>query len=286
MGNHITIYNSCRQFWFITLIINAFFSSPSYAQEQILLAYQRPLAFNGLYQFTYNAIPFGKLAVTIDHQSEHYKVMSDVTTTGLVKLIVPHQSHTQVEGTGANFIFSDVIYESRYQTRKKKKYVKMVYKDGLPVETKIPPDNPLTRPPVSNEDKQDAADPLSFILRIRESIHDAYLHGQEHFQLKFYDGRRLTLIKVSMEGTKTIRYQGKKQQAIRVGLTRELIAGFTEKERGKYSKDEPVIYVHFSNDGRLIPLEFQTYLWFGSLRAKLIKECTDSGTCLFRKTDK
>lgn len=286
MGTHITIYNTCQRICSIALILFAFSSSSYAEQEHVVLAYQRPLTFDGLYEFTYNAIPFGKLAVSIDHQNNHYSITSDVATTGLLKLFVPHKSHTTVQGTGSDFVFSDVTYESRYQTRKKKKYVKMVFEDGLPTETKIPPDNPLKRPTVSDDDKRGSADPLTFILRIREAVKDAYVSGAKKFQLKYYDGKRLTLIKVSMEGIRTIRYQGKKQQAIRVGLSRELIAGHTEKERKRYSKDEPIIYVHFSNDGRLIPIELQAYVWFGSLRATLVEECNSETSCLFTKTTK
>jgi hypothetical protein len=277
--------------WHILLLCIAFIGNGARADDRRVsndtstdkppLAYVPAVHFNGLYEFTCNGIPFGKLGISIDHTIDQYAISSDIATTGLLKIFVPHKSHTTVIAEGADFHFPDAVYESRYQTRKKKKSVKMVYTNGLPLETKIPPDNPAKRPPPSKAQKQGAPDPLTFILRHRHMLADAYNNGNARFDLKYYDGSRLTLLTSAIEGWHPIRYNGAPQNTLRIALSRTLIAGFSQSEREDYSTDEPRIYVYFSNDGRLLPLMFEVHVWFGTLRAELIRECDVSSECLF-----
>lgn len=256
------------------------FSAPATWAAAGASAFNPAITFNGYYEFKCNGVRFGKMGIALEQTPSRYSITSDITTTGLLKIFVPHKSHTSVQGRGEHFSYTDITYESRYQTRNKKKYVKMIYTDGMPHETLEPPDNPAKRPPPPPGDKRGAADPLSLILRMRAMLHDALEENNRAFQLKYYDGRRLTLIKVAIEGRQAIAYDRQQFDTIRVALRRELLGGFSQSEIEKYSPDEPVVYAYFTDDSRLMPILLETHVWFGQLTAELVRECATGESCL------
>src|SRR5436853_556802 len=129
---------------------------PAFAQEL------PPLNLKALYEFRFGGMMFGRLGVESEQTAEHYTMTLDIASSGLLKLFTQHSSHTTVDANGAHFFYPDVIYDTHYQTKKKKKAVNLVYKGGvLAKETLIPPENPEKRPPVPMELKKDAVNPLS-----------------------------------------------------------------------------------------------------------------------------
>ena len=266
----------------LTLVNCYSISFPLYADDSPPLAsLDKNVNFKGYYEFYYGGLRFGKMGIELEQAPASYAISSDIATTGLVKFLVPHQSHTTVDGRGKDFRYSNVAYESNYQTRNKKKYVKMDYANGVPTETLVPPENPKKRPPVPLAYKKDSADPLSFLLQTRQVLHDTLEAGGKEFAIKYYDGRRLTLVKMAIEGHKTIAYGTSQVDTIRISMRRQLLAGHTPSEIEDFSPKEPVIYAHFSNDSRFMPLQLEVKPWYGTLTAELVKECRTGESCLF-----
>jgi len=240
-----------------------------------------PFTFHGLYEVNLGNIRFAKMGLEIEQQSDYYKVKGDIKVTGIVKMFTQHSSHTTVDGSGDNFNYPARAYETRYRTKKKHKYVKLIYESNT-VKTEVlePPENPAKRPVVPNTLKKNSYDPLSFILKMRMEIISALKSNKKDFSLNVYDGRRLTKANFNIIGRKAIRLDGKKTDVVIATVKRELTAGFTESEREDYSAYEPVITIYFSDDARFIPLKFETSFWLGTLSATLIKECRTGESCL------
>ncbi len=277
MGMFLSRYNSCRAL-FTALFLLHFPADGAMAAAPE--TFDPALRLHGYYEFSCGAVRFGKMGIELDQTAKAYDITSDIATTGVLKFFVPHKSHTTVSGSGNKFSYPDSVYESNYQTRNKKKYVKMVVERGVVHETLVPPETPDKRPPVAAKDKEGASDPLTFILRMRSALHDAEIQGKKDFELKYYDGRRLTLIKNSIEGKEDIVYNESLRPVVRVAMRRELLAGFTKSEIDDYSPSEPTIYAYFSDDSRLIPLRLQVGVWYGTLSANLVKECRTGESCL------
>jgi hypothetical protein len=239
-----------------------------------------PLQLKGLYELSYAGMRVGNMGIEIDQTPEHYAITSDIATSGLAKMFVKHNSHTTVGGSGHDFIYPHIEYETHYQTRNKKKYVKMIYKDGAVEETLIPPDNRKTRPAVAPELKKDSSDPLSLILRIRQGLFEARASKKDAFIIKAYDGRRLTQVAFTIAGTRTITYKNKPLSVIAVDSRRTLLGGFTASELADYSPKEPTLHSYFTDDERLLPIRLETSLWIGTLSATLAKECRTGESCL------
>lgn len=241
-----------------------------------------PLDFKGLYEFEFAGMPFGRVGVEAEQSDSHYAITVDVMSTGVLRLFAPHSSHTTVDAAGAGFAYPNITYDTHYQTKKKKRSVKLVYKDGKIIEEDVqPPDNRDKRPAVPQEMKEKAYDLLSLNLAMRERIAGALASGDPHFSLTVYDGRRLTQMDATVAGRRTIHYAGnRKYPVVTLAVRRKLLAGFTASEIADYDPKEPTLWIHFSDNERLVPVVLEIGFFFGKIKGALVKECRTGESCL------
>jgi hypothetical protein len=259
----------------ILLIAPFFLVQHLRAQETVI-----PIAFKGIYEFGMLGITFGRMGVEAEQRAAQYTIASDVELSGIAKLFAQHKSHTEVKGSGTDFKYSDINYETRYQVKKKNKHVKLVSKAGVLIEEVVEPFNPR-RPKVSPELKNKAFDPLSFLLFMRERLAAALAAKAGEFSMMLFDGRNVTQIDVEIEKEpKPLNYKGRKVPVIEISLRRKPIAGFTESELKEFDPKEPALYMYVSKDERLVPLVVKTKIWLGTLTGTLVKECGASESCL------
>ncbi|MDE3038037.1 MAG: DUF3108 domain-containing protein [Pseudomonadota bacterium] len=290
-----------KHYFFNTLVL-MLLSCPALAGEA-----GSPINFKGIYICTFSGIPIGKMGIDIEQTPGHYAVAADITTSGLLRLFVKHQSHSTTEASGEHFIYPAIEYETHYQTRGKKHYIRLVRKNGRVQETQIPPENHVTRPAVPAAILKNAVDPLSLIIEAREKLQEALTapstpvgegrgegassirdprpltpshRGREEFFINVYDGNRLSEADFIILGKKIIFYGTGKLPVIAVAARRKPLAGFTRKELAGFGPDDPTLYIYFSDDAKLMPLKLQMALPFGLLTATLAKECLNGESCL------
>ncbi len=269
MGMRKTVYNSFG----IIIMLMGLGLSPVAAQDP------PPLVFKGIYEFAFDTIRIGQMGIEIEETPTTYAITSDIVTSGLLKLIVKHSSHTTVDAS-AGEPHPLITYESNYQTRNKKKYVKMVYENGQVTETIEPPEPPGKRPPVPAALKNNAFDPLSFALAIRRSVLEARAQGKKTYKLNVYDGRRLTEASFYLKQNRSITYRGQPLQVTQVQVRRRLVAGFTQSELAKVDPDEPAVQMYVPLTGNGMPVRLEVRFLFGMLSATLVKECRTGESCL------
>jgi hypothetical protein len=270
----------CKIWHKITILcVSLWLTLPSFVQAQE--SFTPAIEFKGQYIFAYDGIGFGKMGIEASQTARHYAITSDVASTGIINLFTTHTSHTTVEGIGKDFNYPAIVYETHYQTKKKPRYVKIVHAGGIITEeTALPPDAPQKRPPVPAGLKKDATDPLSFLLTMRQALHEAQTAGHTCFQITLYDGRRLTGVDFTIIGKKPIRYQGKNITALEIDARRKQLAGFTQSETDSFDPKEATLRIYFSDDDRLVPILLQANVFFGTLSATLTKECGGAENCL------
>lgn len=229
-----------------------------------------PLDISGTYLFSMAGVPFGSMDFSATQNANNYDASADIHTTGLVRVFVQHDSHTTSKGAGANFTYPDSTYESDYQTRKKKKYVKMVRKHNkIAEETITPPDDRNVRPAVEEALKNEAFNPLAYALELRGKMAQCIAANCESFNFNFFDGRRLTQGTFTPQGTKVIRIGGQKYPTYYVIAKRKPLAGFTAKELKGIPADEPPLAIYFSQDEKLLPVKLDYPMAFGTASAVL-----------------
>jgi len=225
-------------------------------------------------------ITFGHMGVEAEQSAGHYAIVSDIELSGIAKLFTQHKSHTESKGSGANFKYTNIDYETHYQIKKKKKHVKLVYKDGVLIDEVMEPLNPR-RPKVPLELRSKAFDPLSFLLHLREQLATALAAKAEEFNMTLFDGRNLMQIDVKIEkNPHMLNYKGRKAPTVAISVRRKPIAGYTESELKEFDPDEAALYMYFSKDERLVPIVVKTKIWLGTLTGTLVKECSAGESCL------
>ncbi len=242
--------------------------------------YKEAFELKGYYEFTFAGLAFGKMGIDATQSAKDYAIATDIKSTGLINMFVRHTSHTTVSGAGANFVYPTIDYETHYTTRKKKRYVRLAYREGnLSEEQTIPFDTHGKRPIVPAEMKRDALDPLSFLLHMREELHKTMSEGKTAYSMNVYDGRRLNQADFTILGKQSLDYNGKNTPVIAVDVKRTALAGFTESEMDDLRGGEPNLRMYFSDDARLIPLRLEVKM-FGTMAATLVSECATGESCL------
>ena len=240
-------------------------------------------AFNlkGIYECTFSGVPIGKMGVEIEQTPQHYAITGDIISTGILKMFVNHTSHTSADGSGHNFTYSAINYETHYQTKKKRKSAQMKYQNGVVTQEQVtPPDNRATRPAVPAALKKGSTDPLSLSLRMREALFAARQQHKQNFSLTMYDGRRLTQLDFAIIGPQSVTYNHERVPVITVDVRRKALAGFTDSELGDLNPHEPPLHVYFKDDATLLPLRLELQLFLGTLSASLVKQCLPGESCL------
>lgn len=241
----------------------------------------KPLTIRAQYTFDFSGIIFGRMGVVATETATSYHAIADVTSAGIVRVFVKHESHTTVEGDGEDFTYDDAEYESRYRTRDKKKYVHMRFADGTVASEEVqPPDNRQKRPAVPEALKKGALDPLSFALRMRQGLHAALLNNESDVRYAVYDGRRLTSVHLKILGATQIPYRNQDIPVYEVQATRELTAGYSDSEREDVTENEPPLHMYFTRDAAFIPVALEVKLLLGTLRATLTHDCAPEEPCL------
>lgn len=229
-----------------------------------------PLNFTGHYDFAFSGIPFGAIDINFKQDAQSYDAESNVRTVGIVKIFANHQSKTTSRGTGSNFAYGNTSYETNYSTNKKKKYVKLVRKDGVLTEEKVLPLSE-TREVVTEapqELKNAAYDPLNITAGIRAGLAQAVAGGPKSFVLDYFDGKRLSRATIVYQGEERIKIKNQEHPVYVVSASRKPLGGFTKKELSRMQDGEPPLRIYFSKD-QLVPLRLELKMALGTAAATL-----------------
>ncbi|NBO19173.1 MAG: DUF3108 domain-containing protein [Proteobacteria bacterium] len=261
---------------FLFIIALCATDSHAHAAEALL-----PLKLRAVYNFEYAGIVFGSAGLEMTQDENAFDAVSDVTSSGIARIFVKHDSHSVAKGTGKHYTYSDVDYDSHYQTRSKKKAAHLVWSDGVLAKEELQPAETGKRPPVEAALKNNALDPLRFGLALRQQLFEAMQAGKKNYSLRVFDGRRLTQADFAIKGSATVSYLGQKLPVTRVDVTRTLLEGFTESELQEAAdKKDPPLRMYFTQDERLIPVVLEVPLMLGRVRAVLARECSAGESCL------
>lgn len=255
----------------IPLMLFFLLAYPAWAGDPLI-----PLQFKGTYALSFAGILFGKMNIEVEQEPGYFRMSSDVASTGIVAVFASHSSKTTVTGKGKNFSYTTRSYQTKSQTRKKKRDIALEYRGGKYVMEKVvPPDNRETRKEVPGKLKNDAYDPLSVIVEIRKRIIELRRTGKDvgsiDFPIKLYDGRRLTQADVSVHETQQVSVGAASVPVLHVSVKRKPVAGFTDKELKQYDPNEPPLNLYFSEDETFLPIALSIPFTFGAVTATLVK---------------
>lgn len=256
-------------------------ANPCYAIEKQKLSRLSPFTLDALYSFEYAGIAFGKMGVSVTQTADRYSSITDISSSGIARVFVKHDSHSVASGTGNGFDYPERYYESQYRTRKKKKHVRLEYKKHTLTEMFLePPANYTSRAKIADILLNSAFDPLAAIAMLRPRLYEALVSGSDAFSVRVFDGRRLTDGHFKIEALQELYHDGGMVPVYRLLAYRTLLDGYSSKEQKAAQKEATELYLYFTADERLKLIMVEVPLMIGNLRARLTEECNQPGACL------
>ncbi len=249
------------------------------------LAAQEPFNHIARYEFDWNDLPLGRVAIESKETPESYSMHTLIKSRGMVSLFAKHSSDSSVTGKRNAERYFPTLYETNYQTRKKPKHIKIT-SDGeghILQEVDEPADS--DRPKIPEVEKAKAADLLTCIYLIRQGLANAQLvgarvplkNGKPFYDIDMYDGKRISHLSFEVVGKENHRVNWKKRASIHIRASRSPGPGYTPKELGRL-KDEPSMDIYFSDDAKLVPLAMEVH-YLGTIRGQLVQECKTLQEC-------
>ena len=172
-------------------------------------------------------------------------------------------------------------FDSISRLRKKKRSIAINYVDSgtIEQETVTPPDNRHKRPAVENERKIGTFDPHTAVLVAHKQIKDALDSCKKYFTVPIYDARRLSNLNFVMKGRKKLKYNDKVISVVHVTLERDAVAGYTNNEKKRMKKENPVIDLYLEDNHLMLPVKVVANAPIGSATAILERQCYDISSC-------
>jgi hypothetical protein len=198
----------------------------------------------------------------------------------MLNVIAPYSATATAEGGGKTVQASARRFDATSSSKKGTKQIHLVYDENGAVteDSFVPPDPLEKRAPVAPEQKKGSYDPLSYVLAVREKLHEALQQHQTAFDVTIYDGKRLAETHYTIMGKTSLQVGQTATPAIALRGTRTPKAGYTAKELNRM-QGEPPMTAYLSDDAQLVPLLLVVQLPLGNLNASLDQQCNTDGSC-------
>ena len=231
------------------------------------------------YEFSWGGIGFGKIALQADETDATYSARTLIKSKGLASIFVKHTSDTTMDGTKSGATYLPQNYDANFQTRNKKKHIKLIYDGAGNIKEEISEPADTDRPKVSDKERSGAHDPLSLLFEIRRKLFDTLAASEKTFNVNMYDGRRLTKVQVDIVDLTTRSVAGEKKKMVHVIATRSALAGYTDKELERMKDGVNSMHIYFSDDAQLWPMLVEVDVYFATMRGEFTQACEKIEEC-------
>lgn len=174
----------------------------------------------------------GKARFTADLNPDTYSIRSKVKTTGLADILVNYDLNLSATGYTNGDRLKTYAYVSQNADGKKNRRVELTYgADDFSMVAK-PVFGNLGDPAATAEQALDATDPITALINFSLQPRAA---GEDPCggPLKIFDGRQLTHLHLENHGTKTVKSEAWRGEAIECHVTMDKVAGYKKGEADK-----------------------------------------------------
>ena len=204
-----------------------------------------------------------------------------IDSYGIAKTLSKFSSKTR-----STFVFKDgryvpASYYSAFTQRRGDRSIDINYNTEGVITSEVvnPPDKSWKRPPVEDDKKVGAYDPVTVFLAARNYLKMAHEAQKNYFSLPVYDGRRLSRIHFHIVGEQIIEVEDTKHDVVKVVVSRDQVAGFAKREMKRSKEEEPTITFYFSNDEHFMPIKAFAQAPIGTAVMLLEKTCSSVADC-------
>lgn len=245
----------------------------------------KPLDVARRYDMFWGGMKVGYMAAEIRQNDKGiYRFEVRIKSKGLLEWVSQYQSTTVSTFKFDKGNIIPISFTSDGYLRKKHSSTLLGYNaKGLVIKEEItPPKRSWKNKEVPENMLRSAQNPLTGAVMSRELIKHFIEKGYEkgRFSVSIYDGKRLGDYRFSVLGNRKISINDKNLDVYAMRFTRKSLAGFSDREITKL-KEEPIIYVYFSNDDTLLPLKSEAKVPYGGSAVVLFdRDCDSIEQCL------
>lgn len=236
----------------------------------------QPLNLNATYSLAWSGISIGRISVRAHEDASRYGMVIDTRTHGVGSLFRDEKSVLTTEGLkngSGDYLASS--YERRPENDANNGDITLTYdaQGNLLKRVREKDDNPAWRPPVPVEQINQAHDPLTVIFILRRMLYAAKSTEEKAVTTRLYDGMRLVDTTLTRQENSSIDIMDRPVNTIKVGFTRNLLAGYSPKEWKKFSKGkDPRMALYITDDEQFFPVKATVDVALGQVSMTLISK--------------
>lgn len=258
--------------FFLAVILTCYIPNSAYTADM-----ENNMQFARWYKIYWKQLHIADLRVGINNG----KIVANIDSYGVVQKISKYKNYSN-----GSYIINDGNYipqhfELSMRQRQGIRKINIEYdQNGVIIKESVnPPDKRYKRPAVLNESKQNALDPLNAILLTKNKIEHALKNKTDKFDIKLYDGRRLSRLDFKIYGRENINIGEKSYNVLKIGFKEFPLEGYTQNELKRMEGENPDFILYLEKD-TLIPLQADASAPLGRANFVLEKECTYIEECV------
>ncbi|MFO1243532.1 MAG: DUF3108 domain-containing protein, partial [Rickettsiales bacterium] len=218
------------------------------------------------YDLIANGLKVGHFFLWWEEDGSTYKATFMLKTSGLVRFFKPQDRYAQTIGTirreNGKVILLPKLFKATSKGRHKSRSIEIAYDEqgNVTASTVTPPDNPATRPAVSQQGKNAGYDALTAIQMLFAMASE--MKSKSEFTV--FDGRRLTRIHLAPPQVNPFVCQ----ECPAYKISREPAEGFDADDLKDYQKGDPPVRVSIDPIKSRFPAAARVDVSWGVLTAK------------------
>jgi hypothetical protein len=210
------------------------------------------------YSATWGGGAAADIRLHLEDQGGAFHNRLDIETVGLARLLSGFRASATSAGQAVSDDVMPLAFDATYDSRKKRdKRIRLNFvPSGSGLLAEEGPENTSKDPLLPARFRRDVIDPLSCITVIRRLVREHSIDRARGFSIAVYDGKRRFDVEGSVAAVETLRWGGRRIEAMTLRLLLRPVAGFDGESEGDYQPDANTreVLLAVTNDARAIPL--------------------------------
>lgn len=232
-----------------------------------------PINLRGTYHVYFGGIPVAKLWMAFEQDDKTYRYTCAIKSKGIARLFKRIRALTTSHGVKTDHGWQTLALTIHSEYPDGNKETKLAYDEEGNLKERVlsDDDDPNYRPRIDKERLRSVPTYGNAFQVLRDAIYNSLKSGEKQFKTEIYDAKRLMRVTAVIEGEQNYQVKGRYVTVYRLRFSRELLEGFTEKEKKRYAEGEPPLMLYVAKEN-LLPIALEIGFTFGSIKAYWVSD--------------